>query len=68
VAEFAYNNAENATIGTSPFRALLGYDPNFQVRLNSVAEREAPAAKDRQAKLQELREKLQEHWRKATES
>jgi hypothetical protein len=53
----------------SPFQALLGYNPNFQLRTeDSIVEREAPAAVDRCQKLSQLREKLMDSWRKATES
>ncbi|OQE16552.1 hypothetical protein PENFLA_c027G03970 [Penicillium flavigenum] len=59
IAEFACNNAVNATIGMSPFQALLGYNPNFQIRAeDGSVKREAPAALSRIEKLSELREKL----------
>ncbi|CRL22105.1 unnamed protein product [Penicillium camemberti] len=53
----------------SPFQALLGFNPNFQIRTeDGSVEKEAPAAQHRFEKLTELREKLQTSWRKATES
>ncbi|KAL2695022.1 hypothetical protein AAEP93_005845, partial [Penicillium crustosum] len=68
-AEYACNNAPNATTGMSPFQALLGFNPNFQIRAeDGSVEKEAPAAQYRFEKLTELREKLQISWRKATES
>ena len=68
-AEFACNNAVNSTTSLSPFQALLGFNPNFQIRDGDVrVEKEAPAAQHRFEKLNELREKLQTSWRKATEA
>jgi transposase InsO family protein len=68
-AQFATNNAINSTTGLSPFKALYGYDPNFHLRAeDGTPGGEVPATTARLQKLQELREKLQEGWRKASES
>ena len=68
-AQFATNNAINSTTALTPFKALYGYDPNFQLRAEDGTSREeVPATTARLEKLQELREKLQKAWRKASES
>lgn len=68
-AEFACNNAINITTGMSPFQALLGYSPDFRQRFEGeTSHGEVPAASARIEKLRELRQRLKEHWRKATES
>jgi hypothetical protein len=68
-AEFACNNAINATTGVSPFQALLGYSPDFRQRFEGETPHgEVPAASARVKKLEALRQRLQEHWRKANES
>jgi nitrogen regulatory protein PII-like uncharacterized protein len=68
-AEFACNNAANATTGVSPFQALMGYSPDFRQRFEGeTSHEEVPAASARIEKLEALRQKLQEHWRKASET
>jgi hypothetical protein len=68
-AEFACNNAINATTGYSPFQALLGYSPDFRQRFEDEPSlREVPAAAARVEKLEKLRTKLKNHWRNAVES
>jgi transposase InsO family protein len=68
-AEYACNNAVNSTTKISPFQALMGYSPSFQHRFEGEsASGEVPAASARIEKLESLREKLQENWRKANES
>lgn len=68
-AEFASNNAVNATTGLSPFMSLLGYSPDFHLRTEDGPLREeVPAATTRVDKLQNLRQKLTDHWQKATET
>jgi hypothetical protein len=68
-AQFACNNAINATTGSSPFETLLGYSPHFHLRAeDGTSSGEAPAAEVRAEKLQNLRQQLKEHWRKATET
>jgi transposase InsO family protein len=68
-AEFACNNAVNATTGASPYNMLMGYSPDFRQRFEGEASlEEAPAAAARIEKLEKLRTDLKEHWRNATES
>lgn len=68
-AEFACNNAVNATTRLSPFQTLLGYSPDFRQRFEGETSfGEVPAASARIEKLEALRQRLQEHWRKATET
>ena len=47
MAEFCYNNAEQATIGCSPFFAMYGYNPKIEIDIadNGSGEK-PPAAKD----------------------
>jgi hypothetical protein len=68
-AEFACNNATSATTGVSPFQALMGYSPDFQQRFEGeTSHGEVPAVSARIEKLEALRQRLQEHWRKASET
>lgn len=68
-AEFACNNAVNATTGSSPFNVLMGYSPDFRQRFEGEAPlEEVPAAAARIKKLEKLRSELKEHWRNAVES
>lgn len=68
-AEFACNNAVNATIKTSPFQALLGYSPDFRLRTEDGAPSEGvPAVTARAEKLEKLRAQLKDQWREAVES
>ena len=55
-AQFATNNAVNSTTSLSPFKALYGYDPNFQLRAeDGTSGGEVLATTARLEKLQELR-------------
>ena len=63
LAEFAYNNAHQSTIQTSPFYANYGYHPHFHVEFlpetpNAPA---APAAENLASRLQNLHEQLVEN-------
>ena len=68
-AEFAINNAVNSSTNVSPFRALMGYDPELRQRVEADSiVRGVPAVTDRLEKLREVREKLEDHARRASES
>jgi transposase InsO family protein len=68
-AQFACNNAINASTRISPNKALFGYEPNFQVRDEDVTVGgRVPEAEARVRKLEEVRSQLAEQWRKANET
>lgn len=68
-AMYACNNSYNATTGMTPAEVLLGYSPDFRIRVEDDTIVEGvPAARARIDKLQRLRERLKEQWRKAVES
>lgn len=56
VAEFAFNNAENASTKQSPFFALTGYHPVFEPRITESAS--VPAATDLASRLDILHAEL----------
>lgn len=51
VAEFAYNNAFQSTINTSPFYANYGYHPRFMFSTTTTSPLDVPAAKELADKL-----------------
>ena len=61
MAEFAYNNSRHASTGMSPFRALMGFDPQMgdAVQKQSRGVLEKPAAKERAEELLDMRRVLQ---------
>jgi len=60
-AEYSYNNSRSSSTKITPFRALYGYDPELRFDVEDAATPgEAPAARDRVLRLQELRERLKE--------
>ena len=68
-AQYAINNALNTSIGTSPFRALMGFDPEIRQRVeDDAAGGGVPAVAQRLEKLKAVREKLEAHARKASET
>ncbi|GFG20831.1 RNA-directed DNA polymerase (Reverse transcriptase) [Aspergillus udagawae] len=68
-AEFAMNRATNASLSKSPFEILLGYNPDFHIRAeDGTTGGEIPAVTARVQKLSDLRERLKEQWRKASET
>jgi transposase InsO family protein len=68
-AEYACNNAINASTGKSPFMILMAYSPDFRLRTEvGPLQEEVPAAEARIEKLKTLRNQLEEHWRKASKS
>ena len=67
--EFCINNAVNASTGISPFRALMGYDPELYARIEDDAiQVGVPAVNERLEKLSNLRTRLEEHAKRASES
>jgi transposase InsO family protein len=67
-AEFAYNNSRSSSTKTTPFMALYGYSPELRFDIeDTVTTGEAPAARDRVIRLQELRDRLQEELLKSQE-
>jgi hypothetical protein len=68
-AEYACNNAVNATTGKTPFMALMAYSPEFRLRTEVDSHKEeVPAAKARIEKMKTVREELEKHWRNAADS
>lgn len=69
MAQFACNNAVNASTNETPFRMLLGYNPDFQVRAPEEAlKKEAPSAEERVIHLQNIREEASRKLRIAQET
>ena len=38
IAEYAYNNAVNASTRLTPFKVLLGYNPDFDIEMSQESE------------------------------
>lgn len=57
LAEFAFNNSVNSSLGTSPFYAQYGFHPRFDLRV--AVEETVPDAEARMEFLQQLWEDLQ---------
>ena len=69
MAEFTYNNSIHSTIGTTPFRALYGFDPEMRLHPElSSEESEVPEVGLRVKRMAKQREELSERWRQAVES
>jgi len=70
LAEFASNNSKSATLGVSPYYALMGYNPSLTVDLtrDESSGGGVPAAEERAKRLRSEREALEERWRKAQEA
>ena len=67
-AEYAYNNSRSSSTKTTPFMALYGYHPELRFDVeDNVTSEEAPAARDRIIRLQELRDRLKEELLKSQE-
>src|SRR5438045_6415200 len=59
LAQFAYNNSHNHTMGMSPNWLLHGFDCEIRIDVaDNVSERRIPAAKDRIEKLHQLCQEL----------
>lgn len=54
MTEFAYNNANHASIGMSPFRANLGYNPRMTFEKDPDPRSRAPAALNQSKELRQL--------------
>jgi hypothetical protein len=67
IAEFAYNNSQNSTLGTTPFRALMGYNPalHFSFASEEATENEPT---ERLQKLRKVREDAEQRWKRAVAS
>src|SRR6266496_6004452 len=58
-AEFAYNNSRSSSTKITPFIALYSYNPELRFDVgDTVTPGEAPAARDRVVRLQDLRNRL----------
>jgi RNase H-like domain found in reverse transcriptase/Reverse transcriptase (RNA-dependent DNA polymerase)/Integrase zinc binding domain/Chromo (CHRromatin Organisation MOdifier) domain len=69
VAEFAYNDSKNSTLGVTPFEALMGYRPTFQYHIaRETHDSDPPEAAQRIKKICELRETLMKRWESAVET
>ena len=65
MAEFAYNNAYNASIRMSPFMANLGYDPRMSWEESPDIKSRAKAALDNVQELRQLTSVLRENLQRA---
>lgn len=66
-AQFAANNSVNASIGTTPFRALMGFNPRLPFE-EDLPVTNQPAVADRIEMLKDARQDLEQHLRVATET
>ena len=65
MAEYAYNNTVNGSTGLTPFKTLMGYNLNFDIKLSQEPK---PASQDAQERIEELnalRKQLQASWEQA---
>jgi hypothetical protein len=65
MAEFAYNNSYQASIGTTPFRALYGYDPTIEINVDENGK--FPSLHERWSKMEEIRKKATDEWKRVQE-
>ena len=65
MAEYANNNAVNANTGLTPFKALMGYNPNFDIEMSQEPEPASQDVQERIKKLNALRRQLQVSWEQA---
>jgi hypothetical protein len=67
IAEFAYNNSVHSAHGHTPFRVVLGYDPQVYFDTeDSVTGGRVPAAEERIRQIANLRAELQQRLRDAS--
>ena len=65
MAEYAYNNAVYASTGLTPFKALMGYNLNFDIKMSRESESASQDAQERIEELNTLRRQLQTSWKQA---
>ena len=65
IAEYAYNNAVNASTGLRPFKALMGYNPDFDIEIFQGPKPASQNAQKRIEELDALRRQLQASWEQA---
>jgi len=71
MAEFSYNNTLSATLGITPFQAMYGNNPRYQINPNPVAKLPVPSViKEYADRLSELDSYLRSEmtWSQATYS
>ena len=59
MAEYAYNNAINASTGLMPFKALMSYNPDFDIKMFQEPKLASQDAQEQIEKLDALRRRLQ---------
>ena len=62
LAEFAYQNGTQTSIGCSPFYAMYGYHPTIHYVEDDSRKGEVPAAKERVKRIHGIREALAQRW------
>ena len=63
LAEFAYNNGTQSSLGCSPFYALYGYHPQVQFHIGDNARKEeVPAAKEQVKHVHDICEALEQRY------
>ena len=65
IAKYAYNKAVNASTGLTPFKALIGYNPNFNIEMSQKPELAFQNAQERIEELNALKRPLQASWEQA---
>ena len=58
MAEYAYNNAINASTGLTPFKAFKGYNPDFDIEMSKKSESASQDAQELIKELNALRRQL----------
>ena len=59
MAKYAYNNAVNASFGLTLFKALMGYNPDFDIKKSQEPKPASQDAQERIVKLIALKKQLQ---------
>ena len=59
MAEYAYNNVVNANTGLMPFKALMGYNPDFNIKMSREPELTSQDVQECIKELDALRKQLQ---------